>query len=278
MSTDYDRIERAIAFIRQNKEQQPDLKQVAAHVGLSPSHFQRLFQRWAGVTLKRFLEFLTVEHAKTLLQASKSVMETSLETGLSGSGRLHDQFISIEAVSPGEFKSRGAGLNIRYGFRATPYGEALLGISSRGIIALSFIDNEERQKVLEKLQSDWCNASFVEDNKSTKSILNSLFTQEKITKEKNLLSVRGTNFQIKVWNALLGIPDGCVVSYQSIADKIERPGSVRAVANAIGANPVAYLIPCHRVLRSNGELSGYRWGADRKRIMLGKEWAEDSSA
>ncbi len=274
MTADYERIERAIQFIRQNKEQQPELKLVAAHVGLSPYHFQRLFQRWAGVTPKRFLEFLTVEHAKTLLQESKSVMDTSMETGLSGPGRLHDQFISIEAVSPGEFKNRGAKLNIRYGFHATPFGEALLALSTRGILALSFVDEDNRQAALGKLKSDWCNASFVEDNKTTKTIVSCLFTQKKINKEKTVLSVRGTNFQIKVWNALLGIPVGSAVSYQSIADKIGRPRSVRAVANAIGANPVAYLIPCHRVLRSNGELSGYRWGPDRKRIMLGREWAE----
>lgn len=274
MTADYERIERAIQFIRQNKEQQPELKLVAAHVGLSPYHFQRLFQRWAGVTPKNFLEFLTVEHAKTRLQESKSIMETSLKTGLSGSGHLHNQFISIEVVSPSEFKNRGAQLNIRYGFHATPFGEALLALSTRGILALSFVDEDNRQAALGKLKSDWCNASFVEDNKTTKTIVSCLFTQKKINKEKTVLSVRGTNFQIKVWNALLGIPSGSVVSYQSIADKIERPRSVRAVANAIGANPVAYLIPCHRVLRSNGELSGYRWGPDRKRIMLGREWAE----
>ena len=274
MNADYDRVERAIQFIRQNKEQQPDLKLVAAHVGLSPYHFQRLFQRWAGVTPKRFLEYLTVEHAKTLLLESKSVMETSLETGLSGPGRLHDQFISIEAVSPGEFKNRGARLEIKYGFHPTPFGEALLALSARGILALSFVDKEQRQAALGKLKSEWSNANFVENNNDTLSILTRLFTQEKINKEKTLLSVRGTNFQVKVWKALLSIPSGSVVSYQNIADKIERPRSVRAVANAIGANPVAYLIPCHRVLRSNGELSGYRWGANRKRIMLGREWAE----
>ena len=274
MTADYERIERAIQFIRQNKEQQPELKLVAAHVGLSPYHFQRLFQRWAGVTPKRFLELLTVEHAKTLLRESKSVMETSLETGLSGPGRLHGQFISIEVVSPGEFKKRGAKLNIRYGFHATPFGEALLALSTRGILALSFVDEDNRQAALGKLKSDWCNASFVEDNKTTKTIVSCLFTQKKINKEKTMLSVRGSNFQIKVWNALLGIPSGSAVSYQSIADKIKRPSSVRAVANAIGANPVAYLIPCHRVLRSNGELSGYRWGPDRKRIILAREWAE----
>jgi AraC family transcriptional regulator of adaptative response/methylated-DNA-[protein]-cysteine methyltransferase len=274
MTADYEHIERAIQFIRQNKEQQPELKLVAARVGLSPYHFQRLFQRWAGVTPKHFLEFLTVEHAKTRLQESKSIMETSLKTGLSGPGRLHNQFIFIEVVSPSEFKNRGAKLNIRYGFHATPFGEALLALSTSGILALSFVDEDNRQAALGKLKSDWCNASFVEDNKTTKTIVSCIFTQKRINKEKTVLSVRGTNFQIKVWNALLGIPSGSVVSYQSIADKIERPRSVRAVANAIGANPVAYLIPCHRVLRSNGELSGYRWGPDRKRIMLGREWAE----
>ena len=274
MKTDYERVERAIQYIRQNVDQQPDLTAVAAHIGLSRYHFQRLFQRWAGVTPKRFLEYLTVEQAKALLQQSKSVMDTSLETGLSGPGRLHDQFISIEAVSPGEFKNQGANLKIDYGFHDSPFGEVLLALTARGILAMSFVNSDNRETELARLKSEWCNANFNEESKRSGEIVKRLFSNKNSNREKLLLSIRGTNFQIKVWNALLSIPLGSVVSYQSVAIKLGRSRAVRAVANAVGANPVAYLIPCHRVLRSSGELSGYRWGADRKRIMLGREWAQ----
>ena len=274
MKTDYERVERAIQYIRQNVDQQPDLTAVAAHIGLSRYHFQRLFQRWAGVTPKRFLEYLTVEQAKALLQQSKSVMDTSLETGLSGPGRLHDQFISIEAVSPGEFKNQGANLKIDYGFHDSPFGEVLLALTARGILAMSFVNSDNRETELARLKSEWCNANFHEESKRSGEIVKRLFSNKNSNREKLLLSIRGTNFQIKVWNALLSIPVGSVVSYQAVANNLGRSRAVRAVANAVGANPVAYLIPCHRVLRSSGELSGYRWGADRKRIMLGREWAQ----
>lgn len=274
MKTDYERVERAIHYIRQNVDQQPDLTAVAAHIGLSRYHFQRLFQRWAGVTPKRFLEYLTVEQAKALLQQSKSVMDTSFETGLSGPGRLHDQFISIEAVSPGEFKNKGADLNINYGFHGSPFGEVLLALTARGILAMSFVNSDNREMELARLKSEWRNANFNEESYRSGAIIKRLFSNKNSNREKLLLSIRGTNFQIKVWNALLSIPPGSVVSYQAVANNLGRSRAVRAVANAVGANPVAYLIPCHRVLRSSGELSGYRWGADRKRIMLGREWAQ----
>ena len=274
MKTDYERVERAIQYIRQNVDQQPDLTAVAAHIGLSRYHFQRLFQRWAGVTPKRFLEYLTVEQAKALLQQSKSVMDTSLETGLSGPSRLHDQFISIEAVSPGEFKNQGANLKIDYGFHDSPFGEVLLALTARGILAMSFVNSDNRETELARLKSEWRNANFNEESKRSGAIIKRLFSNKNSNREKLLLSIRGTNFQIKVWNALLSIPVGSVVSYQAVANNLGRSRAVRAVANAVGANPVAYLIPCHRVLRSSGELSGYRWGADRKRIMLGREWAQ----
>ncbi len=274
MKSDYERIARAIDYIQKNVDQQPGLKAVARHTGLSPYHFQRLFRRWAGVTPKRFLEYLTVEKAKILLQHSTSVMDTSLEMGLSGPGRLHDQFVSIEGISPGEFKSQGANLKIDYGFHHSPFGEVLVALTARGILALSFTDKVNREIELGKLKSVWSNAIFTEEGKRSGDIINSLFGDKMHEAEKFLLSVRGTNFQIRVWNALLSIPSGSVVSYQAIARKIKHPGAVRAVANAVGANPVAYLIPCHRVLRSSGELGGYRWGVDRKRIMLGREWVQ----
>ena len=274
MNTDYERIERAIVYIQKNVEKQPNLEAVAEHIGLSPYHFQRLFQRWAGVTPKRFLEYLTVKQAKILLQQSMSVMDTSLESGLSGPGRLHDQFVSIEAVSPGEYKSRGKSLKISYAFHDSPFGQVLLATTERGILALSFVDDTNRQSELNRLKGEWSNARFIEEKVQSKRLIKSLFGHKLSEHDKLLLSIRGTNFQVKVWNALLNIPEGTVVSYQTIANKISKPRAVRAVASAIGANPVAYLIPCHRVLRSSGELGGYRWGMERKRAMLGRELAQ----
>ena len=271
MNTDYERIERAIVYIQENVENQPNLEAVAEHIGLSPYHFQRLFQRWAGVTPKRFLEFLTVKQAKTMLQLSMSVMDTSLESGLSGPGRLHDQFVSIEAVSPGEYKSKGMMLEISYAFHDSPFGQVLLATTERGILALSFVDDKNRQSELNRLKEEWSNARFIEEKIKSKRLILHLFNNSDSDQQKLLLSIRGTNFQVKVWNALLNIPEGSVVSYQTIANRISKPTAVRAVASAIGANPVAYLIPCHRVLRSSGELGGYRWGTNRKRAMLGRE-------
>jgi AraC family transcriptional regulator, regulatory protein of adaptative response / methylated-DNA-[protein]-cysteine methyltransferase len=274
MNTDYERIERAIIYIQRNVEKQPNLDAVADYIGLSPYHFQRLFQRWAGVTPKRFLEFLTVKQAKTMLQLSMSVMDTSLESGLSGPGRLHDQFVSIEAVSPGEYKSKGMMLEITYAFHDSPFGQVLLATTERGILALSFVDDTNRQSELNRLKEEWSNARFIEEKIKSKRLIKRLFNNDDSDQQKLLLSIRGTNFQVKVWNALLNIPEGSVVSYQTIANRISKPTAVRAVASAIGANPVAYLIPCHRVLRSSGELGDYRWGTERKRAMLGRELAQ----
>ncbi len=274
MNTDYERIERAIVYIQENVENQPNLEAVAEHIGLSQYHFQRLFQRWAGVTPKRFLEFLTVKQAKTMLQLSMSVMDTSLESGLSGPGRLHDQFVSIEAVSPGEYKSKGMMLDISYAFHDSPFGQVLLATTERGILALSFVDDTNRQPELNRLKEEWSNARFIEEKIHSKRLIKRLFDNSVSDQEKLLLSIRGTNFQVKVWNALLNISEGTIVSYQTIANRVSKPTAVRAVASAIGANPVAYLIPCHRVLRSSGELGGYRWGMERKRVMLGRELAQ----
>ena len=277
MNSDYERIARSIDFIRDNVDLQPGLDEVAAHVGLSPYHFQRLFQRWAGVSPKRFLEFLTVEQAKKLLKDSHSVLESSLQTGLSGPGRLHDQFVSIEAVSPGEFKNQGEGIKIEYGHQQTPFGRALVALSPRGILALSFCSSEEQASELKKLQDDWPNAKFLENSRKSKETLSRVFSETSVSAEQTVLAIRGTNFQVKVWNALLDIAPGSVSSYRAVAEKIGKPRAVRAVANAVGANPVAYLIPCHRVLRSTGELSGYRWGPERKRLMLAREWSQAAS-
>jgi len=268
---DYDRIERAIHFLEDHFDRQPDLAQVARAVGLSSFHLQRLFSRWVGISPKRFLQFLTKEHAKRLLDRSRSVLDAAGETGLSGPSRLHDLFVSCEAVTPGEYKSRGEGLTIRYGFHPSPFGDCLLGVTERGICWLAFPTNGDRTETIEALHDEWRGASFARSPSATRTLANRLFT---ISGSGPLhLFLRGTNFQIKVWEALLRIPPGAVVTYQDLARRLGRPQAARAVGRAVGQNPISFLIPCHRVLGKGGELTGYRWGVARKKAILGWEWA-----
>ncbi|PLX94500.1 MAG: 6-O-methylguanine DNA methyltransferase [Desulfuromonas sp.] len=269
---DYHRIARAIRFLEQHKLDQPSLDAVAEHIGLSPFHFQRLFRRWAGVSPKRFLQFLTAEHAKRLLRDSTSVLETSLEVGLSGSGRLHDLMVTVEAVTPGEFKAAGEGLVIRYGLDETPFGDCLVGVTERGICHLAFIEEGLADAAVRELKEDWPKATFVEDAAASRPAVEQIFGERSRNRTEPLpLLLRGTNFQLKVWQALLKIPEGALVSYRQLAEQLGTPTASRAVGNAVGRNPIAYLIPCHRVLRSNGELGGYRWGTERKKALLGRE-------
>ncbi len=268
--SDYERIETAIRYLREHAQAQPTLDEVAAHLHLSPYHFQRLFKLWAGISPKRFLEVITVAHAKELLKSSASVLEVAHEVGLSGAGRLHDHFVSIEAMSPGEYKGGGAGLEIAYGFHGTPYGEVLLATTPRGICHLVFTQDSAVDEV-ERLQARWLGAQLEHDQEATSVPAEALFQNQLALDKQWKLQIRGTNFQIQVWRALLKIPAGRVVTYQDVANHIGRPKAVRAVANAIGSNSVAGLIPCHRVLRGDGGLGGYRWGVDRKRIMLSQE-------
>lgn len=275
MKSEYKRMERAIRYIESHAEEQPNLEEVSEQVGLSPYYFQRVFKRWTGVSPKRYLQFLTVENAKHLLARSASVLETAYDVGLSGPGRLHDLFVSVEAVTPGQFKSGGAGVELKYGFHQTPFGKALLATSEDGITDLWFVDEEDEGEVLIELQRMWPAADFTEGYEATLKIVDRIFDgpsrQAKDDRVKLLL--RGTNFQIKVWGALLRIPEGVVVSYSDVASMISRPDAVRAVAGAVAVNPIAWLIPCHRVLRSSGEIGGYRWGTARKKMMLTKELA-----
>ena len=275
MTSDYQRIEQAIRYLSENFRQQPSLAQVAAQVGLSEFHFQRLFRRWAGVSPKRFLQFLTAEHARSVLQASGSVLEAAWESGLSGGGRLHDLTVALHAATPGEIKSRGAGLTIRYGFHPTPFGEALIAATPRGICALVFVQGS-REEALENVHSPWKNAAFVPDRKATAALAERLFSRREQQSGVPLaLHVQGTNFQIKVWQALLSLPAGSAASYGDIAAAIGSPGAARAVGAAVGQNLVAWLIPCHRVIRKTGILGEYRWGAMRKKAMLGWEAAQE---
>ncbi len=269
-STDYQRIETAIRFLETRYQDQPSLDEVADIAGLSPYHFQRLFKRWAGVSPKRFLQYLTVNHARHALRDGSSVLDTTYETGLSGPGRLHDLFVAVDAMTPGEFKSGGAGLEIRYGVHETPFGNALIGVTERGVCGLEFVPDGEAS--LDRFRRHWPRARWDRDGEHTAAVIHRIFGNARERRPVTLL-LRGTNFQLKVWEALLAIAPGTVTSYSDLAVAINRPRAERAVASAVAANLVAYLIPCHRVIRKDGTLGGYRWGVDRKRTMLAWEQA-----
>ncbi len=264
-SRDYQRVESAIRFLDAHARRRPSLDETAAHVGLSPYHFQRLFQRWAGTSPKRFLSYLTASHAKQCLRDARTVLETTLDTGLSSAGRLHDLLVSVDAVTPGEVRRLGAGMRIRYGVHDTPFGRARLALTERGITNLAFVDHESPVE----LEEEWPHATLVHDPRTTAGWMERVFDRSGSLP----VLLKGTNLQLRVWEALLRIPDGTVVSYGSLAGALGMPASARAVAGAVGKNPIAYLIPCHRVLRTTGAIGGYRWGTARKRAMLGREHA-----
>jgi len=273
VDTDYGKVEKAIYYIEENTEQQPSLEKVSAHVGLSPYHFQRVFKKWTGVSPKRFLQFLTVENAKDLLDRSASVLDTSYDVGLSGPGRLHDLFVSVESVTPGQFKSGGTGVKLEYGFHQTPFGRALIAIAADGLTDIEFVQDEGEGKAVHDLEKKWPAADLVENPDATGKIAKRIFGGLVRSAGDSPIKVwlRGTNFQIKVWQALLKIPEGTIVSYSDVAKSIGRPDAVRAVANAVGSNPISWLIPCHRVLRNSGAIGGYGGGIARKKIMLARE-------
>lgn len=274
---DYQRIERAILFLEKNALRQPDLKEVAQSVNLSEYHFQRLFKRWAGVSPKRFLQALTLERAKEALKNAGNLPAATYDSGLSSPGRLHDLFVKIEAVTPDEFRKKGAGLMIRYGFHPSPFGEALIAVTNRGMSNLAFISRGERGRKIRELKKQWKHAEIVEDASATKPYADRIFGGA-TAKTPMTLHLKGTNFQRKVWQALLKIPCGAVASYENIACMIGMPRSVRAVANAVAHNPVGYLIPCHRVIRKTGAIGGYGWGVPRKKAMLAWEAAKKDRA
>lgn len=269
---DYERIARAIDYLRRNVTGQPDLVAAARHVHLSEHHFQRLFTRWAGVSPKRFVQFLTLEHAKARLATTRGVLDLAGAVGLSGPGRLHDLFVTLEAMSPGEYKGGGAGLAIRYGVHESPFGASLVAITARGICGLHFVDSSSGG--IERLRRDWPDAELCRDPTATAPVAERIFRPLSSPPGRPLaLLVKGTNFQVKVWRALLELPLGALATYGNVAARIGAPDSARAVGAAIGANPVAWLIPCHRVIRESGTLGGYRWGVERKAAMLGWEAA-----
>lgn len=275
LSQQYQLVERAIEYIAANARRQPELDEIASAVGLSEYHFQRMFTRWAGISPKRFMQFLTKEHAKSMLARSENLLETAHQVGLSSLGRLHDLFIVTEAVTPGEFKARGAGLTIRYGLHYSPFGKCLIATTERGVCHLSFAQTSEG-RAIDNLAASWRQARMVEDYKSTAPLAERIFPTASAALNENWqinLHLRGTNFQIKVWEALLKIPPGAAATYERIAEWVGNPKAARAAATAVGQNPIAALIPCHRVIRKNGDFGNYRYGAARKMALLPKECA-----
>lgn len=276
-SRDFERMQRALDWLGDNfdRQPQPSLARTAAEVGLSEFHFQRLFTRWVGLSPKQYVQFLSLDRAKCSLDRSRSVLEASFDSGLSGPGRLHDLFVSIESVTPGEYKSRGAGIEIDYGFHPSPFGECLLMQTERGVCALAFSSGQSRDEMLAELSRGWEGARIRRDDAASRIMVERIFDSRDGDECSRLRAlVRGTGFQIKVWQTLLGIPSGALTSYRDVAQRVGSPGASRAVGTAVGANRIAYLIPCHRVIRGNGSLGGYRWGRGRKLAMLWREAAE----
>jgi len=272
-AADYARMERALLWLARHYTAQPSLSDAARAVGLAPHYFQRVFARWVGVSPKQLVQYLTLERAKRALRASRSVLDTSFAAGLSGPGRLHDLFVTFEALSPGEFKRRGEGLRIDYGFHASPFGECLLLATPRGLCGLGFTRGG-RERTLADLTRGWEAADRVENPAATRALAARIFRAPPVSGATPLrLLVRGTAFQVQVWKALLRIPPGAVVSYGELARRLGRPRGSRAVATANAVNPISYLIPCHRVIRRAGILAGYRWGPERKLAMLSREAA-----
>ena len=276
---DYQRIESAIRFLEQNATRQPELAAVAAHVGLSAYHFQRMFHRWAGITPKGFLQAITLAAAKRQLLESRSLLETSFAVGLSGPSRLHDLFIALEAMTPGEYKAGASGLAVEFGVHETPFGAALFAATPRGLCGITFLDaNGRTARAAEaELRERWPGATFERNPAATAGHAGELARRARGEQPRPLtLLVKGTHFQVKVWEALLRIPSGALVTYGDLARALDAPAASRAVGAAVGRNPIAWLIPCHRVIRSTGVFGDYRWGSDRKRAILGAELARAS--
>ena len=269
---DYDSVRRAIAFISEHWRDQPGIEQVADAAGVTPDELHHLFRRWAGLTPKAFMQALTLDHAKGLLRGSASVLDAALDSGLSGPGRLHDLFVTHEAMSPGEWKNGGAGTTLRFGFHASPFGTAIVIASERGLAGLAFADPPEEQAALADMKRRWPRATYVEDHAGTAALAQRIFDPKLWRPEQPLrVTLIGTDFEVRVWETLLKIPMGRAVSYSDIANKIRAPKASRAVGAAVGKNPVSFVVPCHRALGKNGALTGYHWGITRKQAMIGWE-------
>lgn len=272
MNTDFERIEKAILYIKENFQQQPDLDEVAKQVYLSPFHFQRLFKDWAGVSPKKFLQYISIEHAKQLLHNNASLADVSFETGLSGTSRLHDLFINIEGMTPGEYKNGGENLHINYSYAETPFGDILIASTPKGICYIAFVQSHE--DALQQLHHHFPQAAYAQKTDMLQQNALQIFTGDWQNLTEVKLHLKATPFQLKVWEALLKVPMGSVSTYSAIAQTILSPKASRAVGSAVGANPVAFLIPCHRVIRNTGVIGQYHWGSARKTAILGWEGAK----
>jgi len=275
-SSAYATVAEAIRFVRASARRQPSLDEIAAHVGLSPAHLQRTFSAWAGISPKRFLQFLTKEHARSLLRASRDVLGASLDTGLSGPGRLHDLLVHCDAMTPGEMGALGEGLTVAGGVADSPLGRMVAGITPRGICHLAFIDDDDEPGALQVLRDEWPRADWRRDDAAVAALSRTMFAGPLPDRPLSVL-LRGTNFQIKVWEALLRIPAGHVVAYHDVASASAVPGASRAVGSAIARNRIAVLVPCHRVIRESGDFGEYRWGSERKCALLARERARQEA-
>jgi AraC family transcriptional regulator of adaptative response/methylated-DNA-[protein]-cysteine methyltransferase len=271
-SADYERVRRIIAYLSQRWREQPSLEDIAAHVGLSTTHVHHLFRRWCGLTPKAFLQAITLDNAKALLASSASVLDATYELGLSGPGRLHDLFVTHEAMTPGDYKAGGAGLVMRYGFHPSPFGEAIVVATARGLAGLGFVDEGDRESALADMKRRWPRAEYREDAAATAPLARRIFNPAQWQPDQPLRVVLiGTDFEIRVWQTLLRIPLGRATTYSEIASRIGKPSACRAVGAAVGKNPISFVVPCHRVLGRSGALTGYHWGLTRKQAILGWE-------
>jgi AraC family transcriptional regulator of adaptative response/methylated-DNA-[protein]-cysteine methyltransferase len=269
---DYEVVKKTLAFIHENWREQPSLEAIAEQAELSPTHLQRLFTRWAGLSPKAFLQAVTLDHARTLLRDSASILDTAYEVGLSGPGRLHDLFVTHEGMTPGFYKLGGKGLILRFGFHDCPFGRALVMITDQGLAGLAFADDGQEKDTLVDMQSRWPGAAYIEDWLQTKPYADRIFKPENWRKDQPLRVVFiGSDFEIRVWETLLRIPLGKRSTYSDVASHIGKPKAARAVGAAVGRNPVSFVVPCHRVLGKSGSLCGYHWGLTRKRAILGWE-------
>ncbi len=270
----YERVAQAIDFLNKNFRQQPDLAEVAQQVHLSPEHFQRIFTEWAGVSPKKFMQFLTLDFLRDKICSLPSLQAAADEVGFSAQSRVYDLFVNIEGVTPGVYRESGMGLKIQYGYHNTPFGLCFLAIADRGVCGLSFVDEDRKRTEFEIFQQKWHFAELLHAPDQTQPVARQIFSANKTQAPGLKILAQGTNFQLKVWEALLRIPPGAVTTYGQIAQSIGRPDAARAVGTAIGHNPVGYLIPCHRVIQSTGKLGGYHWGETRKTAIVGWEMAQ----
>lgn len=277
--SDYDTVRRVIEFVAENWREQPSLEAIARHVGMEPTRLHKLFSRWAGISPKEFIQAVTLDHARLLLEQSATVLDTAYEVGLSGPGRLHDLFVTHEAVTPGAYRARGEGLTIRYGFHDCPFGTALVMATDRGLSGLAFCDEGGEAEALADLAGRWPRAALIDDAAATAALARRIFDPAEWSPERPLRVVMiGSDFEIRVWETLMAIPFGGAATYADVARRLDRPNAARAVGAAVGRNPLAFVVPCHRVLGRGGSLTGYHWGLTRKRAMLGWEAARLTTA